>query len=66
MTDPADPAARPRLPFDFPSSPGYRVFLARDAYLRAVDERLAPHRITYRQWLALAWLVREGGAMTQA
>jgi MarR family transcriptional regulator for hemolysin len=46
--------------YDFEDSVGCWLTLATQAYHRAVSEELAPHGITYRQSMVLAWLALEG------
>jgi MarR family transcriptional regulator for hemolysin len=46
--------------YDFQNSIGFWLTLATQAYHRAVSEELAPHGITYRQSMVLAWLALEG------
>ena len=48
------------LNYDFEESIGYWLTLSTQAFHRAVSEEVAPHGITYRQSLVLAWLVLEG------
>jgi MarR family transcriptional regulator for hemolysin len=48
------------LRYDFEESIGYWLTLATQAFHRAVSEEVAPHGITYRQSLVLAWLALEG------
>ena len=48
------------LVYDFEDSVGYWLTLATQAFHRAVSDEVAPHGITYRQSLVLAWLVIEG------
>jgi MarR family transcriptional regulator for hemolysin len=48
------------LQYDFEESVGYWVVMAAHALQRALNEELAPHGITYRQWQVLAWLALEG------
>lgn len=48
------------LLYDFEKSVGYWLTLATQAFHRAVSEEVAPHGITYRQSLVLAWLALEG------
>jgi MarR family transcriptional regulator, transcriptional regulator for hemolysin len=48
------------LLYDFEQSVGYWLTIATQAYHRAVTEEVAPHGITYRQSLVLAWLAIEG------
>lgn len=53
------------LLYDFEQSIGYWLTVATQRYHRAVTEEVAPHGITYRQSLVLAWLAIEG-ALSQA
>ena len=46
--------------YDFEESVGFWLTLTTQAYHRAVSDLLAPHGITYRQSLVLAWLALEG------
>jgi MarR family transcriptional regulator for hemolysin len=46
--------------YDFENSIGFWLTLTTQAYHRAVSEELAPHGITYRQSMVLAWLALEG------
>jgi MarR family transcriptional regulator for hemolysin len=48
------------LVYDFDESVGYWLTMATQAFHRAVSEEVAPHGITYRQSLVLAWLALEG------
>ncbi len=48
------------LLYDFEESVGYWLTLATQAFHRAVGEEVAPHGITYRQSMVLAWLALEG------
>jgi MarR family transcriptional regulator, transcriptional regulator for hemolysin len=48
------------LLYDFEQSIGYWLTIATQRYHRAVTEEVAPHGITYRQSLVLAWLAIEG------
>lgn len=48
------------LQYDFEESVGYWVCTAAHAMQRAVNEELAPHGITFRQFQILAWLALEG------
>jgi len=48
------------LQYDFEQSIGYWMTIATQAYHRAVSLEVAPHGITYRQSLVLAWLAVEG------
>ncbi len=48
------------LEYDFEESVGYWIGLTAHALLRALNEELAPHGITARQWQVLAWLAMEG------
>jgi MarR family transcriptional regulator for hemolysin len=48
------------LEYDFEESIAYWVLRTRQAFERALNEELAPHGITYRQWQVLGWLALEG------
>jgi MarR family transcriptional regulator for hemolysin len=48
------------LVYDFDESVGYWLTMATQAFHRAVSEEVAPHGITFRQSLVLAWLALEG------
>jgi MarR family transcriptional regulator for hemolysin len=48
-----------RLEQDFEQSIGYWVHMTARGFERALNEELAPHGITYRQWQVLAWLALE-------
>jgi MarR family transcriptional regulator for hemolysin len=48
------------LRYDFEQSLLYSVCSTSLAMERALNEELAPHGITYRQWQVLGWLVLEG------
>jgi MarR family transcriptional regulator, transcriptional regulator for hemolysin len=48
------------LVYDFDESVGYWLTMATQAFHRAVSEEVAPHGITYRQSLVLAWLALDG------
>jgi MarR family transcriptional regulator for hemolysin len=48
------------LEYDFEESIGYWVVMTAHAFERALNEELAPHGITYRQWQVLGWLALEG------
>ena len=48
------------LQYDFEESVGYWVVLAAHALQKALNEELAPHGITYRQWQVLAWAALDG------
>lgn len=52
-------------PYDFEESIGYWLTVVTQAYHRALNERLAPFGITYRQSHVIGWLMLEG-EMTQA
>ncbi len=52
-------------PYDFEESIGYWLTVVSQAYHRALNERLAPHGITYRQSHVIGWLMLEG-ELTQA
>jgi MarR family transcriptional regulator for hemolysin len=46
--------------YDFENSVGCWVCMTAHAMQRALNEELAPHGITYRQFQVLAWLAMEG------
>jgi MarR family transcriptional regulator for hemolysin len=48
------------LIYDFEQSVGFWLTTATQAFHHAVSEEVAPHGITYRQSLVLAWLALEG------
>lgn len=48
------------LRYDFEESLIYWVCTTAQAMEKAINEELASHNITYRQWQALGWLVFEG------
>ncbi|CAN5838890.1 MarR family transcriptional regulator [soil metagenome] len=48
------------LRYDFDQSLIYWTCTTAHALERALNEELAPHGITYRQWQVLGWLVLEG------
>ena len=48
------------LLYDFEESVGYWLTLTTQAFHRALGEEVAPHGITYRQSIVLAWLALEG------
>ena len=48
------------LVYDFDESIGYWLTMATQAFHRAVSEEVAPHGITFRQSLVLAYLALEG------
>ncbi len=48
------------LQYDFEQSLSYWVVTTAHAMERALNEELAPHGITYRQWQVLGWLALEG------
>jgi MarR family transcriptional regulator for hemolysin len=48
------------LHFDFENSVGYWIFAATQDIARAMNEELAAHGITYRQWETLAWVSKDG------
>ena len=52
------------LQYDFDQSIGYWVFSTAHEIYRAMNEELAAHGITYRQWEVLAWL-SHGGEQSQ-
>jgi MarR family transcriptional regulator for hemolysin len=53
------------LDYDFEASIGYWVVMTSQALERALNEELAPHGVTYRQWQVLCWLALKGD-LTQA
>jgi MarR family transcriptional regulator for hemolysin len=53
------------LDYDFEESMGYWVVMTARAFEQALNEELAPHGITYRQWQLLGWLALEG-ALSQS
>ena len=53
------------LQYDFEESVGCWVFTTRHEMSRAMNEELAAHGITYRQWEVLAW-ISYSGELTQA
>ncbi|MGQ0614613.1 MAG: MarR family winged helix-turn-helix transcriptional regulator [Planctomycetaceae bacterium] len=48
------------LPYDFEERDGYWVLSTARAFERAMNDELAPHRITYRQWQVLVCLAHQG------
>jgi MarR family transcriptional regulator for hemolysin len=48
------------LQYDFDGSVGYWVVMTAHALQRALNEELARHGITFRQWQVLVWLALEG------
>ena len=48
------------LHFDFEHSVGYWIFAATQDVCCAMNEELAAHGITYRQWETLAWVSKDG------
>ena len=48
------------LHYDFEQSIGYWMVTTAHALERALNEELARHGITFRQWQVLAWLAHEG------
>lgn len=48
------------LHYDFEESVGYWAVVTAHAFHKALNEELAQHGITYRQWQVLAWLVLDG------
>ena len=48
------------LVHDIEQSVGYWLTLATQGFHRAIGEEVAPHGITYRQSVVLAWLALEG------
>lgn len=53
------------LDYDFENSIAYWVCMTSRAFEQALNEELAPHGITYRQWQVLGWLALEG-ALSQS
>jgi MarR family transcriptional regulator for hemolysin len=53
------------LQYDFEQSVGYWVFSTAHEIYRAMNEELAAHGITYRQWEVLAW-ISYGGEQSQS
>lgn len=53
------------LQYDFEESLGYWLTMTHHAYMRAFNEEIAPHGITFRQAQVLGWLALEG-PMSQA
>jgi MarR family transcriptional regulator for hemolysin len=54
------------LHYDFNDSVGYWLCLAANAMQQSLNDELARHGITYRQFQVLAWLVHDGRELTQA
>ena len=52
-------------PYDFEESIGYWLTMSTQTWHRALNERLAPYGITYRQSHVIGWLMVEG-ELTQA
>jgi MarR family transcriptional regulator for hemolysin len=52
-------------PYDFEESIGYWLTIVTQSYHRALNERLAPYGVTYRQSHVIGWLMLEG-ELTQA
>lgn len=48
------------LQYNFEESHAYWVVMTAHAFERALNDELAPHGITYRQWQVLGWLAHEG------
>jgi len=48
------------LQYNFEESHAYWVVMTSQAFERALNDELAPHGITYRQWQVLGWLAHEG------
>lgn len=48
------------IEYDFEESVGYWVTVTALAFRRALNEELAPHGITFRQFQVLGWLALEG------
>lgn len=48
------------LQYDFEESIGYWLTLSHQAYMRALQQSLAPQGITFRQAQVLGWLAAEG------
>jgi MarR family transcriptional regulator for hemolysin len=48
------------LHYDFEQSVGYWVVMTAQALQRTLNDELARHGITFRQWQVLAWLALEG------
>ena len=48
------------LEYDFEQSIGYWLTLSYQAYMRAFQQALSPHGITFRQAQVLGWLAAEG------
>jgi MarR family transcriptional regulator for hemolysin len=48
------------LEYEFENSVGYWVVMAAHALQRALNEELAPHGMTHRQWQVLCWLAIDG------
>ncbi len=48
------------LQYDFEESVGYWVVMAAHSLQRALNEELAPHGLTHRQWQVLCWLAISG------
>lgn len=44
------------LQYDFEQSPGYWIFATAHELQRKMNEELAEHNITFRQWEVLVWL----------
>lgn len=54
------------LHYDFDESLGYHLCGAADALRTAINDELAGHGITFRQFQVIAWLVHEGQELSQA
>src|SRR5580704_14932025 len=48
------------LEYDFENSVGYWIFSTTQEMSRAMNDELAAHGITYRQWETLAWVSLAG------
>ncbi|MCO6044531.1 MarR family transcriptional regulator [Aeoliella sp. ICT_H6.2] len=53
------------LRYDFDDSVGYWITSSHQAYMRAFNDRLEPHGITFRQAQLLAFLAMEGRPLSQ-
>lgn len=61
ITSMAQPATiSNELPYDFDQSVGFWLATTHQTYMRAMQDALAPHGITYRQAQVLGWLAAEG------
>jgi MarR family transcriptional regulator for hemolysin len=54
------PSSKQMINYDFDASVGYWINTVHQSYMRAFNEKLAPHGITFRQVQLLAWLASEG------